>query len=465
MDEIMNTSGAFMVQHPVDPPLQGALGMAAHTDLPYLDTPSRVLLQVTIKGAERAKGNRPPLTIVVVIPDSENIPANELQVLQDTLRALEAERRVDDHIAILTDEDDVPVPFDAFRYGTLTLFLKKLHLGSSSEPLPGGIDAIFRKASTLALGDDGTQLRERIILTIGHSGTSSFEPAYPTVDSHVLQGGVASVLALADNVELMRLSARGQGSYRVLNPSLPAENQVRAELESYGAVVARALRLNVQLQPGVKLKEIIGSNKLSAPDVEREKAIEVATDQRIAQSLGIEADRGNDDPGIQILIPRFLSGDSHVVILDLLVEHAGQIADISLKSKDLVLMRNETLHASAALPSYRDDAGEINSIIAHNEYAQRLATVIRMVRNCSEEGNLSQGVALLQVFAQELENYVPASHEKSNTINLINNYSNFLEAMITSSQQGNSSGVREAVTSSLDVTSGKILGNPVRRNK
>jgi hypothetical protein len=37
--------------------------------------------------------------------------------------------------------------------------------------------------------------------------------------------------------------------------------------------------------------------------------------------------------------------------------------------------------------------------------------------------------------------------------------------MIASSQQGNFSGVREAVNGSLDVTSSKILGNPIRRNK
>lgn len=465
MDQILNTSGVFMVQHPVDPPLQGALGLAAHTDLPYLDKPSRVLLQVTIKGADRARGNRPPLTIVVVIPDSNNIPANEYTLINDTLHALEAERRVDDHIAILTDEAEVPVPFSEFRYGTLELFLKKLQQRNAAEARYGNKETLYRTASSLALGDDGTQLRERIILTIGHSGATSFDPAYTEIDSHVLQGGVASVLALSDNVDLMRLSARGQGSYRVMSASLPAQDQIRLELESYGAVVARALRLNVQLQPGVKLKEIIGSNKLSAPEVEREKAIEVATDQRIAQSLGIEADRGNDDPGIQILIPRFLSGDSHVVILDLFVEQAGPIADISLKSKDLVLMRNETLHASAALPAYRNEVGEINSIIAHNEYAQRLATIIRMVRNYAESGDLQQGVALLQSFAADLETYAPPSNEKSNTTNLINNYVYFLQAMIASSQQGNYSGVREAVTGSLDVTSGKILGNSVRRNK
>lgn len=465
MEQIRNTSSVLMVQHPVDAPLQGALGLAAHTDLPYLDKPSRVLLQVTINSADRAKGNRPPLTIVVVLPDSKNIPAHEQKIIQDTLRALEAERRVDDHIAVLTDETNIPVPFSEFRYGTLELFLKKLQQVNATETLPDGKSALYRTASALAFGDDSSQLRERIILTVGHSGTTSFEPAYPELDSHVLQGGVASVLAITDNIDLMRLSARGQGSYRVMNPSLPAEDQIRAELESFGAVVARALRLNVQLQPGVKLKEIIGSNKLSAPEVEREKAIEVATDKRIAQSLGIEADRGNDDPGIQILIPRFMSGDSHIFILDLFVEKAGHIADVSLKSKDLVLMRNETLHASAALPAYRDDAGQINSIIAHNEYAQRLATVIRMVRKFAEYGDLSNGVALLQSYARDLETYAPPSNEKTSTANLINNYISFLQAMIASNQQGNSNDVREAVTTSLDMTSDTILGNSVRRNK
>jgi hypothetical protein len=141
------------------------------------------------------------------------------------------------------------------------------------------------------------------------------------------------------------------------------------------------------------------------------------------------------------------------------VERAGPVADISLKSKDLVLMRNETLHASAALPPYRDNAGQINSIIAHNEYAQRLATVIRTVRKFAEYGEFAEGVALLQSFAEALDTYAPPSTEKTNTANLINNYIYYLQAMNASSQQGNSTGVREAVTTSLDLTTDRILGN------
>jgi len=467
IDPVLNASGVFLIQHRTDPPLQGALGLTGHTNLAYIDKPQRVLLQVTIKGAERAKGNRPPLTIVVVVPYSNNISIQEHQVIQDSLRALETERRVDDHIAVLTDQTDEFISFADFRYGTLELFLKNFQQGPNptSNILPETVQALYSKASTLALRDENSQLRERIILTIGHSGVGSLEPTYPSIDNHVLQGGTGSVLALNDNIELMRLSARGQGSYRVLQPSVPAVQEVRAELESYGAVVARALRLNVQLQPGVELKEIIGSTKLTSPEIELEKAIEVATDKRIAQSLGIQTDRGDDDPGIQILIPRFLNGDSHIIILDLFVERAGPIADISLKSKDLVLMRNESIYASAALPAYTQESGVINAMVENNEYAQRLATVIRMVRSYSEEGNLEQGITVLQNFILQLEHNAPASNEKINTTNLINNYISFLKEMIISSRQEDLRSVRETVTGALDVTSGKILGNATRSNK
>ena len=64
---------------------------------------------------------------------------------------------------------------------------------------------------------------------------------------------------------------------------------------------------------------MLGSERLDNLAATRVKAAERSLDVRISKNLGIQQDRGDDEEGIQIVIPAFHAGDSHVILLDVVV--------------------------------------------------------------------------------------------------------------------------------------------------
>jgi hypothetical protein len=67
--------------------------------------------------------------------------------------------------------------------------------------------------------------------------------------------------------------------------------------------------------------------------------------------MGIVSDRGDDDDGIQTVIPYFLGDDSHVILVELWVEEPGVVADVTLRYKDMVNLDNATARTSVTLTS------------------------------------------------------------------------------------------------------------------
>jgi hypothetical protein len=123
------------------------------------------------------------------------------------------------------------------------------------------------------------------------------------------------------------------------------------ELERFSRVVARLLRLSVRFPKGVDLLNIIGSRMLSQTQAKRVKAREVAMDKRLSARLGIKSDRGEDDEGVQVVIPAFYGGDRHFITFELWVEGPGEVAEVTLKYKDMVRSLNATASVSAQLSS------------------------------------------------------------------------------------------------------------------
>jgi hypothetical protein len=108
-------------------------------------------------------------------------------------------------------------------------------------------------------------------------------------------------------------------------------------------VVARAVRLRIRLAEGVRLIDVLGSRRLDEARAQRVREAERAVDRALAQRLGIVSDRGEDEDGIQIVVPAFLSGDTHVVLLDVVVPGPGPVADVQARFKDLSSLGNGTL--------------------------------------------------------------------------------------------------------------------------
>ena len=161
---------------------------------------------------------------------------------------------------------------------------------------------------------------------------------------------------------------------------------VDRELHASSRAVARALRLRIRLAPGVKLVDILGSRRLDEELAERVREAEVAIDRRLARNLGIQADRGEDEEGIQIVIPNFYAGDSHTILLDVVAENPGPLADVTLRYKDVVHLRNGVARANLTLQDGPPAAGPLELNVLTNLVAWERAQQPRSVARSTADG-------------------------------------------------------------------------------
>ena len=145
---------------------------------------------------------------------------------------------------------------------------------------------------------------------------------------------------------------------------------IEAELHSSSRAVARAARLSIRLAPGVRLIDVVGSERLDLERSQRVRDIENSMDRRLSANLGIQADRGEDEDGIQIVIPSIFSGDDVTVLVDVLVNQPGDIVSVSLRYKDLVYSRNGNLRGQLSLPAGALERGVAENAVLKNLLAQ-----------------------------------------------------------------------------------------------
>jgi Ca-activated chloride channel family protein len=153
--------------------------------------------------------------------------------------------------------------------------------------------------------------------------------------------------------------------------------------------------LRIRLAPGVKLVDVLGSRRLDAPQAARVREAERAIDRRLARNLGITADRGADEEGIQIVIPNFYAGDSHVVLLDVVAERPGPIADVTARYKDVVFLKNGVAHARLTIPAGERPAGPLERNVLKNLLAYELAREARRYGDYFEAGRTAEAAAMI----------------------------------------------------------------------
>ena len=285
------------------------------------------------------------------------------------------------------------VPPEQFRHGPLRVALDRI-FGQAPDlrNAPGDLpQAVSLAAESVRQGDDpGAILGSSLVLLVTGSPLNGDLAALERLVHANAVGGVPlSVVSLgvgANPTEIERLVAAGQGNRRILLTAAGADALIDRELHAASQAVARALRLRIRLAPGVELVEVLGSRRLGEPQAELVREAEQAIDQRLARNLGIAADRGEDEDGIQIVIPNFYAGDSHVILLDVVAEGPGPIADVQVRYKDVVRLRNGVAEAALALDSGARAAGPLERNVLKNLVAWQLARETRRVGRLLEAG-------------------------------------------------------------------------------
>jgi hypothetical protein len=178
---------------------------------------------------------------------------------------------------------------------------------------------------------------------------------------------------------------------------------IEEELHASSRAVARAARLSVRLAPGVRLISVLGSERLDRQHTERVREIENSMDQRLSNNLGIQADRGEDEDGVQIVIPGIFSGDNVTVLLDVVTDRPGAIADVSLRYKDLVFLRNGSLHGQLELPGGTNQRGPQELVVLKTLLAHQYSDSIKRAASALERQDQALAASTLDAMKITLE--------------------------------------------------------------
>jgi hypothetical protein len=404
-----------------DPPNAAAMSLFVHADTKAIEGPTRLRVQIGVKGATRRGGYRPAMNVGLVLDLSEGTMALSPSLIRAVTDALRRVRQAGDRFSLTVagPKGGLLVPADAFRHGPLQVAIERSIAASSGTDATHAVElteAISLAAASVRANErpDAVLGASMIILVTGGINGDDL-PALENLAHMNAVGGIPMSVFTLNGVNgsasVDRLAAAGQGSRRYMKRVEDAEVLVDRELHAASRAIARALRLRIRLAPGVRLVGVLGSRRLQQTQVRRARQAEQSIDRRLARDLGISADRGEDEEGIQIVIPNFYAGDEHVILLDVVASTAGHVADVSLRYKDVLLLKNGVSHAGLTLPAGRHAPGPMEQNVLKNllafEVAQRSRDLSRLI-DAGAIAEASHLVRRLKILLAGLRNEVPA---------------------------------------------------------
>ncbi|MGE3636769.1 MAG: hypothetical protein AB7P00_43100, partial [Sandaracinaceae bacterium] len=330
-------------------PRAGALALDVTADRREVEGRSRVLVSVGLRGAAQRAGRRPQLRAQVLLDLRRPLDDEAQARVRALLSALSRRRDGPDRVGFLVAGPDggERLPLGMLRYGELTVALRRTFEAGADDAHPLALrDALEQAIGSVGQLEGDAPLGSAMVLLVTPSLTDEDARSLETT-AHVgaLAGVTTTVIALDDasSQAVERVALAGQGRRRALRDANEADGVVRSEIEAVSRVVARAVRLRIRLAEGVQLVDVLGSHRLDDVEAQRVRRAEQAIDAALARRLGITSDRGEDEDGIQIVVPAFYADDAHRILLDVVVPGPGPVADVQVRFKDLLRLGNATL--------------------------------------------------------------------------------------------------------------------------
>lgn len=331
-------------------PRSGALSLAVEADRRGVDGRSRVRVSVGLRGAAQRAGRRPALTTEVVLDLRRPLGDAAQGRVRALLSSLSRQHDGGDRVGLIVVGPDggERIGLGAMRFGEVSVALRRAFGDAPDDATPLSLRAgLTRAVEAVGPVDDDAPLGSSMVLLVTPAldGAAARELS-PVAHVGALAGITTTVVTLdeaADPSPVERVALAGHGRRRVLARAAGADDLVRDEITAVSRVVARAVRLRIRLAEGVQLVDVLGSRPLDAIESERVREAERSIDRALAARLGITSDRGDDEDGIQIVVPAFYADDAHRVVLDLVVAGPGPVADVQVRFKDLVRLGNGTL--------------------------------------------------------------------------------------------------------------------------
>lgn len=392
---------------PFDPPAYDGLAVYLNADHTYLEEPTRMTVQVGLKGSERHARRRACLNAALVVDLREASLEENRRILWSLADAMAGDLQAGDRFYLVVAGVEKPLQVEPARFDSSTV---RRHLAQALGEVEtnGAVSGVGEALDTAysALkgeGSDDAPIGANLVLLASAAQLSGeIESFRERAHRGALDGVTLTAIGVggeADRESLASLAVAGQGRRRILDEVSRARATLEEELSASGRVVARAVRLRIRLSKGVKLIGVLGSGPLDERTSERVRQAEQAIDFKVAETLGIESDRGDDEDGIQIVIPAFYAGDDHAVLLDVMAPGPGKIAEVRVRYKDLVNLRNAVARADLTLPAGRRPENPLSRNVQKNVLAHHLSLDLRKAGAALDYG---QAEDALEVLSQSL---------------------------------------------------------------
>ncbi|PIE18667.1 MAG: hypothetical protein CSA66_04210 [Proteobacteria bacterium] len=367
-----------------DPPARAGLSVSADVDAPYYDGPRRTFLQVGLQGSPRHGWRRPPLDVMIVVDRRAFAQDGDavIEVIVAALRQLGAADRLG--IVVAGQAPTTFMPLSRIERARSFLATRLDGLKAPLSAPADALEAAMGKAGALlaAAADDPSLVPGSQTLLLVTAGDDAASVAGAARAAHALttQGAVTSVLSLYDGGERggwWQVANAGYGNYHAQGGDESVGAVIAEELASLARVVARLVRVNVRLGKHARAVRVLGTRVLDAEEVARVKAREVAMDKSLSRAMGITSDRGEDDDGMQTVIPYFYGDDSHVILIELWVDGPGAVADVTVRYKDMVNLDNAVARASVRLDARPRPRSPEALLVQRNVEGAKLAEALQ----------------------------------------------------------------------------------------
>ncbi len=373
------------IAEPFDAPRDAALSLFVQPDRQAVQGPTRMLVQVGLQATKRFSGRRPAMNVGLVVDLRGEIPVDVAARVRALVMAFAQAKEPDDRFSVTVagKPGAMIVKASDFKHGFLTVALDRLFNqatpGAEVLDLPS---ALATAQQVVATADDPDAPLGSSLIVLATSQPLGEATAAIRAAAHrsAVAGVPFSVVGIGNRVQLDEIDSialAGQGNRRLLGVGSEATQLVDRELSAIGRAVARAVRLSIRLQPGVKLVDVIGARRLDENHAQQVREAEQSIDQRTARNLGVQADRGDDEEGIQIVIPTFYSGDAHTILLDVVAPASGPLVEVTAKYKDLVQVRNGSARAGVSLDRGTTPQGPLERNVLKNFLALRLSATLK----------------------------------------------------------------------------------------
>lgn len=347
-------------------PESTALALDARLDRDHLAGPGQVWLHIALRSTDRWGMRRPPFDLAIVLaPEAAKLGRDRVcAVLQAVVGRVEPQ----DRLTVVWGETAAE-RLDAIAGVEAGDRIQALCAGELPQPsLPiAGLHAVARGLLAQHAAAQHRVAGTRLIVALSAGNEPDVEALLESTAAAVQEPTLTSVLLLgADAGRWWDVAETGHGALE-LAPAGGEAAAARALWQGWGRVVARLVRVDIRLSPGVVAQRVVGARVLSGEETRAVRRREQAIDHNLARVAGVASDRRDDGEGMTMLIPAFLGSDDHVIDVLLDVPGPGPVADVVLDYKDLVRMGNAKAMVRAALDRL---PRQLVRTVAHEEPAR-----------------------------------------------------------------------------------------------